>query len=230
MEQVLKSTLLELELFKNVSPNTLDFLTNKGFIETFSQGEHLFYDKDTVHCFYILISGTASLYKTNSNGQNKIIFIEDHGALLNEVIFEDLPSAINCQTTSQCKVLTFYKKDLIDAMMNDFVLTQNVMNILTKRVRRLYRQLKNATSIIKIEKKLAAKLWKLGKDYGIPCERGVQINFPITVTSLADFLGSYRETVSRALKLLIQKELIIYENKQIIIPDSETLSKFFKTP
>lgn len=230
MEHALKSMLTEFELFKNVSPKTLDFLATKGFIDTFAQGQHLFYDKDTVHCFYILISGTASLYKTNSNGQNKIIFIEDRGAFLNEVIFEDLPSAINCQATSICKVLVFYKDDLIEAMKNDFVLTQNIMNTLSKRVRRLYRQLKNATSIIKIEKKLAAKLWKLGKDYGIPCERGTQINFPITVTSLADFLGSYRETVSRALKLLIQKELIIYENKQIIIPNSDALSKFFKAP
>ena len=114
-------------------------------------------------------------------------------------------------------------------MKKDFILTQNVMNALTKRVRRLYRQLKNATSIIKIEKKIAAKLWKLGKDYGVPCEKGIKINFSITVTSLADLLGSYRETVSRALKLLIQKELIIYENKQIIIPNPDALSKFFKT-
>lgn len=229
MDNNLMPILSEIPLFKNVAPQTLTALAEKGLIDQFPAGHHVFYDKDKVHCFYILLSGTASLYKTNSNGQNKIIFIEDNGTLLNEVIFEDLPASINCQTLSPCKMLIFYKNDFIELMKKDFILTQNVMNALTKRVRRLYRQLKNATSIIKIEKKLAAKLWKLGQDYGVPCEKGIKINFSITVTSLADLLGSYRETVSRALKLLIQKELIIYENKQIIIPNPDALSKFFKT-
>lgn len=229
MKNHLKPILNEFQLFKHIAPQTLNALSQKGIIENYAPGQHIFYDKDTVHCFYILISGTASLYKTNSNGQNKVIFIEDGGSLLNEVIFENLPSSINCQAISPCKVLVFYKDDFIHLMKQDFQLTQNVMNALTKRVRRLYRQLKNATSIIKIEKKLAAKLWKLSRDYGVPCENGVKINFSITVTSLSDLLGSYRETVSRALKLLIQKELIIYENKQIIIPNPDALSKFFKT-
>ena len=66
-----------------------------------------------------------------------------------------------------------------------------------------------------MEKKLAAKLWKLSRDYGVPYEQGVLINFPITITSLADFLGSYRETISRALKILINNELVIYKYENI---------------
>lgn len=103
------------------------------------------------------------------------------------------------------------------------------MNMLSKRVRRLYRQLKNATSTTRIEKKLAAKIWKFGKDYGIPHEKGILINFPITVTALAELLGSYHETVSRALKILIEKELVIYQSKYLIIPNPKALADFFKT-
>ena len=41
-------------------------------------------------------------------------------------------------------------------------------------------------------------------------------------------LGIPRETISRALKILQKKELIISENKKIIVTNREELAKFFK--
>ena len=37
----------------------------------------------------------------------------------------------------------------------------------------------------------------------------------ISITYLADLLGSKRETISRALKILLNENLIKYENKKI---------------
>lgn len=78
-----------------------------------------------------------------------------------------------------------------------------------------------------MEKKLAAKLWKLSRDYGVKCEDGVTINMNISVTYLADLLGSKRETVSRSLKILLGNKLIKYENKKIKVIDQDKLSKIF---
>lgn len=230
MESITKETLEQFTLFQGLQPTTYTSLLSKAHLERYKNGTHLFLEKDTLCCFYIVLSGTVSIYKTNSNGQNKVIFILGKGALLNEVIFEDLAASVNCKVHEDCDILMIYRTDFLPLMQKDFRLTQNVMNQLTNRVRRLYRQVKNATSVIKIEKKLAAKLWKLSLDYGKEHEQGILINFPITVTSLAELLGSYRETISRALKILVGKELIIYENKRIIIPDPDALSRFFKAP
>ena len=81
-----------------------------------------------------------------------------------------------------------------------------------------------------MEKRLAAKLWKLSKDYGIETENGVVINMNISVTYLADLLGSKRETISRALKILLNENLIEYDNKKIKIINQEKLAQFFKSP
>lgn len=229
MNQELKQSLKQMKLFDNIKPSSLNTLIAKSHQQCYPAGNTIFLDKDELSCIYIVLSGTASLYKSNENGQNKVIFILGKGELLNEMIFEDLPSAINCKAYSNCTLLTIYKKDLLPLMAQDFVLTQNLMNSLSRKIRRLYRQLKNSSSVIKIEKKLAAKLWKLGTDYGKPCPEGIMIDFPITITALADFLGSYRETVSRALKVLIEKKLVTYQSKTIIIMDMDALSTFFKT-
>ena len=81
-----------------------------------------------------------------------------------------------------------------------------------------------------MEKRLAAKLWKLSKDYGIEAENGIIINMNISITYLADLLGSKRETISRSLKILLNENLIEYDNKKIKIINQEKLSQFFKAP
>lgn len=222
-------TLQSFSLFSNVKSSTLKALVTYGYLQRYDANSSIFHDRDTLSCTYILLSGTATLYKTHSNGQNKMIFMLNDGALLNEMIASPLPSSINCKAYSTCYVLTIYNSDLLRLMEDDFVFTQNLMNALSKRIRRLYRQLKNSTSVIKMEKKLAAKLWKLSKDYGVPCEEGVLIDLPITITSLAELLGSYRETVSRSIKMLTHDGLIIYKNKKVIIPNPDQLSAFFKS-
>lgn len=230
MTHITQQTLEDLSLFKNLHPSTYETLIKHGRIEYYKRGTYLFREKDTLACFYILLSGTTSMYKTNSNGQLKTIFIFGRDTLLNETLFDTTPSAISCKVHEDCSVLVFYRTDILPLFQSDFQLTTHFVNHISKRVRRLYRQLKNCTSVIKMEKKLAAKLWKLSQDYGIPHEDGILINFPITVTGLSELLGSYRETVSRSLKYLVEQNLVVYENKSIFIPSPSKLSAFFKSP
>ena len=120
-------------------------------------------------------------------------------------------------------------RSLLEIMKYDFELCKNIIISLSMKTRRMYRQLKNTPPSIKIEKKLAAKIYKLGRDYGIETEEGIVINMNLTVTYLADLLGSQRETVSRALKILQDKKLISYKDKIILIYDLNKISEFFKT-
>lgn len=93
---------------------------------------------------------------------------------------------------------------------------------------RLSHQLKNTSGSLLLERKIAAKLWKLGRDFGIPQKDGVHIRIKMTMTLLADFVGAPRENVSRACKSLSQKGLLYYQNQQFILPDMDELSDFYK--
>lgn len=77
---------------------------------------------------------------------------------------------------------------------------------------------------------MAAKLLKLSWDHGVEDEDGVRIDMNLTVTYLAEMLGSKRETVSRQVKKLNEQGLIMVKKNKFIIPDQEKLSKYFKMP
>lgn len=218
-----------LEIFNNVCEETIEIILEQGEIKKYNKDAIVFIDKEEVKDIYIIISGTVSLYKINENGQKKVIFLLGEGKVINEVIIKELPASINCQVFEEALLLKINKNKLLEIMKYDFELCKNIIISLSMKTRRMYRQLKNSPPSIKVEKKLAAKIYKLGRDYGVETEGGILINMNLTVTYLADLLGSPRETVSRALKLLQDKGLIIYKDKNILISDLNKISEFFKT-
>ncbi|GKX67996.1 Crp/Fnr family transcriptional regulator [Inconstantimicrobium mannanitabidum] len=227
MSKITVEKLRELHLFDKVEENTLKELSQISLIKSYKKGENVFLDKQVVDTIYIVLAGKYSLYKIGEGAQKKVIFILGRDSILNEVIVDNLPASIFCETFEEGELLLINREKLIGLMKQDFALTTNVLNSLALKVRRLYRQMKNTTPI-KIEKKLAAKFWKLSRDYGLEVEDGVAINLKMSVTYLADMFGSQRETISRAIKKLEELGLIKFKDKTIIVTDKEKLVKYFK--
>lgn len=230
MKNISEEQLESLEIFNGISKASLNKLKNFGEIRKYKVGSHLFRDKEDVTTLYIVVSGSVSLYKLNESGNKRVIFILGRGKMINDVIIQDLPASINCEVFEEAQILSYDKYIFLDIMESDFLLSKNIICSLATKVRRMYRQLKNATGIIRMEKRLAAKLWKLSKDYGVACDDGVLININMSITYLADLLGSKRETISRSLKILLNENLIQYDNKKIKVVNQEKLSQFFKAP
>lgn len=220
--------LKELDTFKGIKAKTFEEIRCCGQIREYRKGKNIFIDKEDVTMIYIVLSGKFSLYKLGNNGQKRVVYILGKDRIINEVIIDDLPSSINCEVFESGKLLLIEKNKLISLMEEDFNLTKNTIESLSKKVRRLYRQIKNTSPNILVDKKLAAKLWKLSKDYGEKTDLGVEINLNLSKTYLADMFGSQRETISRTLKELEKKNLIIVKNKRITILNSEKLIEFFK--
>lgn len=217
----------KISLFSQVNKETLYKLNEICFVRQLKKGEHLFRDKEVINSIYIIKSGKVALYKQSESAQKKVIFILGKDTIVNEVIIDNLPASINCEAFEQAEVLCFDRVKFLEVMKDDFELSKIIINSLAMKVRRLYRQGKNSIPI-KVEKRVAAKLWKLSRDYGIEIKEGILIDLNITITYLADMFGAPRETISRALKILNNEGLIINKNKKIIITNRDKLVKFFK--
>ena len=116
-----------------------------------------------------------------------------------------------------------------ELMKEDFSLVQGLMRSQERKMHRLQRQVINSVGNIHMERKLAAKLWKLARDFSKETEEGVEIDMSISVTFLADMLGTPRETASRLIRNLTQYGLIRHEKKKVLLYDMDRLAHFFKT-
>lgn len=213
-----------------IRQSSREHLARYSVLLEMKKGQHLYREREEIVTVYAVVSGTAALYKMNSMGEKKVIFVLGKGSLLNEEVLQDLPEPVSCEIMESARILAIPRKQLLALMETDARLMRFLFFSQSHKVRRLYRQLKNTTNALSGEKRLAAKLFKLGKDYGVCSGDGIMIDMNLSITYLADMLGSKRETVSRQVKRLTELGLINMEKNRITIPDMKKISEYFKQP
>ena len=218
------------EILVSAGPASRAEIASFAYIKRYEKGQHVFYDQEQLSCVYILLKGLASLYKLNSLGEKRAVFVFGPGKMLNEIMFQNLPVSINCEVREESEILVLSKERFWRVMERDRDMTRAAFDTMALRVRRLYRQLKNTSNALKGEKRLAAKLYKLGRDYGTETDKGTLIQMQLSITYLAEMMGSQRETVSRQARKLGDMGLIYVEKNHFWIPDLEKLSNYFKQP
>jgi CRP-like cAMP-binding protein len=217
-----------IEVFKDIKESSKIELKKILKERQLSTKEILFNERDIVDKVYFLKSGKISIFKMNENGERKIIFILRSGEIINEISFDNTKSTtIGCEAFDKAIILECMGKDFIKVMEDDFTLTKNILISTQNRNRRLYRQLKNSISI-RIDKKLAAKLYRIGKEFGVCKGEWTLLNVNLTITYIADMLGCKRESLSRAMKILQDEKLVKIEGKKVYIKKDE-LSSYFKS-
>ncbi|MBV7276352.1 Crp/Fnr family transcriptional regulator [Clostridium thailandense] len=227
MGKVTYEDLKQLSVFDDLDDFIKEELLTKSVKIKLDKGELLFAEREEVDKIYIVLRGKVTMFRNSEEGQKRVIYILGQGEFINEVIFDSLSASINCEAFENSYVIYLLKKDLLEIMSKDFNLSKIIITSMSKKIRRLYRQLKN-TVPIKMDKKLAAKLWKLCRDYGVSTEDGVLINLNISITYLADMLGSTRETISRCINNFEKKGMIKFSGKRMIVRNPDELSLYFR--
>ncbi|MEG0774331.1 Crp/Fnr family transcriptional regulator [Clostridium sp.] len=220
--------LKNLDLFKNVNEETIQCFMSKCEKIIIDKGQILFFERQEVNNIYIVHKGKVTMYRTTTDGQKRIIYVLTDGTIINEVIFDGGNASICCEGFESTEIISINRDELLKIMRQDFELTKAFMDSMSKKIRRLYRQLKN-TAVIRVDKKVAAKLWKLSMDYGKPYGENTIIDIKMTITYLAEMLGHPRETISRSLKTLEGKGLVQYIDKKIVVNQNKLIEYYRKT-
>ncbi|WP_455539284.1 Crp/Fnr family transcriptional regulator [Terrisporobacter sp.] len=217
----------DIEVFQNIKEESKIKLKKILKVKKLPKKQIIFHERDMIDKIYFTKEGKVSLFKINESGERKIIFILPKGQMINEVFGdENKTSAVSCETFEKCTILECNSKEFLKIMEDDFILTKNVINHIENINRRLYRQLKNSVSI-RMDKKLAAKLYRMGREFGVKNGEWTFINANLTITYIADMLGCKRETLSRAMRILQDENLVKIENKKVYIKKEE-LATYFK--
>lgn len=218
-----------LEIFRSIKEETLETIFQKGKIVDVEKKTIIFRAKESAAFICIQLKGKSIIYNLTHEGKRKILFICGRGMLLNEHIYNEYITSMYCEMIEKSEIFMIPCKDFMELMQTDFQFARNVMGAQERKIWRLSHQLKNTMSYIYLERKLAAKLWKLARDFGIKNEEGIEIDVNMTASFLADMLGVSRETVSRTCATLIENELIKIHRKRIIVKDTDRLAIFYKT-
>ena len=227
MLQVTLKQLKDLPLFERIEDKTLNLIKASVIITKLKKSQMLFAERQSINIIYIVLEGKVTMYKLSEKGQKRVVYILNRGEIVNDANFDEYSSSINCEGFEDSEIISIERVDLLNIMKLDFKLTEVMLCSMSKKIRRLYRQIKN-TVPTKMDKRVAAKLWKLSKDYGVETHEGTLIDVKISITYLADMLGSSRETISRAIKELEIMDMVKIEKRKFIV-NREKLNNYFKS-
>lgn len=224
-----ENKLYQQRFFRNLSSEIIDKLWRCGTVKEYPKGSVIIRAREMTGMVYFQLSGKSMIYNLTHTGKRKIIFIFGPGVLLNEHVLNEHAASLYCETIEKSRIFMVPVNSFLKCMEEDFGLTKAVLETQERRIWRLGHQLKNTMGSIYLERKLAAKLWKLSRDFGIQTSEGVEIDINLSITFLADMLGAPRETTSRLCNTLNEYGLMKMNKKRIIIINPEKMSEFYRT-
>ena len=228
MEKITTRELKKLDFFTEIPQNILQSLLNEGTVVSYKKKEVIFHSRSKTEFVYFVLSGEVMLYNLTNHGNRKVIFILGRGHLLNQSIVSKKTSDLFGEAVCLALVLKIPENIFVRLMEQSHELTYAVLREYERNLWRMAHQLKNTTGNMQTERKIAAKLWKLGRDFGVKTKEGVMINIDLTITLMADMVGAPRENVSRACKVLTDRGLIFYRKKRFILTNFDGLAEFYR--
>lgn len=209
-------------IFEKASPKMKSKIISYAILKKYSEQQNLFREREQVESIYLLVSGNVILYRYNHQGNRKVVFVCGKGEILNEVILEQEIASISCQTLVESIVLVIQRNHFLE-LLEDDTLARAIICSEAEKIRRLYRQLSNTTNRSNLTSQVAAKLWKLGRDFGEVVDDGMKVKFELSITLLADMVGAKRESTSRVIKSLKEEGLLEIQKGYFIIKDMKGL-------
>lgn len=216
-----------LAFFQPLEESTRRILWESGRVRRCARRRLLFQAGDVIQTLYFQLSGKSCIYTVTPSGQRKVHFVCGQGELLNQNTLNPSVSASCCEMLEESTIFAVPSEVVAQCMRSDFELVRALVGAQERKLWRLEHQLKNTVSSMYMERKLAAKLWKLSRDFGVPREDGLEIDMDLSVSFLADMLGIPRETTSRLRSALIRSGLISVHGRRITVIDPEGMKLLY---
>ncbi|MZP30736.1 cyclic nucleotide-binding domain-containing protein [Heliobacterium undosum] len=216
-------SLKAIDVLASLPEEVLQQLAGRVGERVLKKRQPLLQEGEPADAVYFLHEGKVRLAKMNPDGQEKVVSIVDPGDIFGEIVaFDPGPSPYTAETMEPARVSRLPLEEFRQLVADHPPLAAACLQVEARRLRQAYRHMKNL-ALLDTYGRVAARLFKLAHDYGVPDSRGTRIDFNLTRQELAQIVGTSRETVSRILAEYERLKILEVERQQIVICDLEEL-------
>ena len=219
--------LQSVSIFWDLNEDELGHIADKMVAKHFENGNYIFLeDSEGEQCFFVL-EGSVKVTRLSKDGREVILAMLNEGDFFGEMSLLDGESrSANVIALEETKVLTLDRNDFI-AVVNDYPqIAVQLLKELARRLRKSDRQIASL-SLSDAEKRIALSIIRFADEQGVIQNGKVSIPKTPIQQDIANMAGTSRETVSRALGLLENENLIERNGRELIILDYKKFIKEF---
>ncbi len=228
MEYLNPTTLDEIgkiPLFQGVAREDLLRLVQNAHRKQLHAGGFFFIQGDPADHMYVLLEGRVKLTQVGPDGQQALIRMITPVTLFALVAMTAFTNyLVTAQAVDDSQAFYWTRDELMEFMRRSPQMAVNAMQMMAERLQEIQERFREATTV-KVEKRLAHTLIRLAAQSSKEVEQGTLIDLPLTRQDLAEMSGTTLFTVSRILSRWDDQGLIIASREQVIIRNSNQLSK-----
>lgn len=223
-----KETLKNIALFSELSIEQLRKISAFCKIKKFKKNEIIFLENDFYLGFYILVKGAVKIYKTSSSGKEYVVhIIQPVSAFADIPLFDGVNYPVNAMSLKESVALLVPKDSFLSLLKSDPDISFKMLAGFAKRLKSLIAQVEGLTSQevhIRLAKYLLNEV-KLSRTENFS-EPFIKLSVP--KSTIASYIGTITETLSRTFKKLQDDGIIRVSGKKIFISDYKKLKALTK--
>ena len=210
---------------KGLAPSSLTRLVRDSETLELRKRKSLWVPGSPANRIYFVRTGILKISKLSQSGRDLTLHQIGRNELCGEfgLVSQEKHSTI-AEVFEEAILYATPAASVMEVMRNDRNLGQQITELMAERRRSLEDRIQDLL-FKTAHARLAALFLDLRKRFGVRDARGIIINLKITHREMASLIGSSRETVSFALLDMRKEELILAEDKRVILIDEPGLHK-----
>lgn len=207
------------DMFAELDPQTRAAIARRTVYSDYGAGYIFFTPEERTQRLLFVQSGRVRLYKLSPEGRSLTLFVLEAKAVFGEAaLLGDRPHDCFAEALSDCRVGSLPSDEVRELMIHHPSVALRMMDIIARRLRALERKLADI-AFKSVPQRLAAILLNLA-DCGVDMPQDTPpAVVRYTHQQLAEMLGSYRETVTKAVSEFREDGLIRVADESIFLLD-----------
>lgn len=208
------------DLFEELDDRELASIAAVAKVRRYAKDDAIFHADESGDVFCLIKEGQVKVTMISPEGKEIILSMLGPGEFFGEMaLIDDAPRSATVISTEPLEVVTIWRNDFLQILSENFSITRKVLRVLTRRLRSASNRIESLATM-DVYGRLARFFLDLAAQSGKSLDNGyVAVQRP-THQSIANMIGTSRETVSRLIHDLMRQNLLLSEGKTIYLRKS----------
>jgi CRP/FNR family cyclic AMP-dependent transcriptional regulator len=210
--------LQKVPLFSQLAPAELQRVVDVARERAYPKNSVILFEDDPGDALYVVAQGQVKVVLIGEDGREVILSVLGPGEFFGEMaLIDDEPRSAHVIAMEDSGLLVLRREDFQGILRQSPGIALALLRELSRRLRRVDEKV-GSLVLLDVNGRVAQLLLDLADE-----EKGDRITRRLTHHTIAQMIGSSRETVSRTMRELVDKGLIQVSRRDIVIRDRPTL-------
>ena len=214
------AVLQKVPLFSQLAPADLQRVVEVARERSYPKNSVILFEDDPGDALYVVAMGQVKVVLIGEDGREVILSVLGEGEFFGEMaLIDDEPRSAHVIAMEDSALIVLRREDFQGILIHTPALALALLKELSRRLRRVDEKV-GSLVLLDVHGRVAQLLLELADETD-----GQRITRRLTHHTIAQMIGSSRETVSRTMREFVDKGLIDVSRKDILIRDRAILEQ-----